>query len=287
MFRDMKLSEITKKMAKAFFTNRITNSAAELAYYLLFSVFSMIMCLTVIFSYITISPETVHQVISIFPPDVQTFILNFSSYVGEIPKIPVLIFGALSMVFLFSRAAASLSYHIRRLYHTENAGISSKLTAKFTVSFVLMFLINLGFILLGRQLTRLFSQYMGPGYNLSLLFQAVRYTIPVACIFFFLLLIYKVMPGVDMYTSDAVPGTIFAMVAWTVVSMILSRYISIASNLTLFYGSMSVIVILLIWLFMTGAVLVYGAQLNAILFTAPLKKRNHPKNSTDSPPPEN
>ncbi len=61
------------------------------------------------------------------------------------------------------------------------------------------------------------------------------------------------------------PGIVFATLAWLLISYGFSKFVSEFGNYNATYGSLSAVVILLVWLWLTANVIIIGAELNSEL----------------------
>jgi len=61
------------------------------------------------------------------------------------------------------------------------------------------------------------------------------------------------------------PGVIFATLSWVIISAGFSYFVAEFSNFNKFYGSLSAVIILLVWFWLTAFVVIVGAELNAEL----------------------
>jgi membrane protein len=59
------------------------------------------------------------------------------------------------------------------------------------------------------------------------------------------------------------PGSLVATIGWIVISLGLRFYVSHFSNYSATYGSIAGVILLLLWLYLTGLVLLVGAEVNA------------------------
>jgi membrane protein len=76
--------------------------------------------------------------------------------------------------------------------------------------------------------------------------------------------LYYILPDIDSGVLEVLPGTVFAAVAWTVLQSLYGYYASI-STLPQLYGAASAVLLILVWLYVGGFVLLVGAALNATL----------------------
>jgi len=61
---------------------------------------------------------------------------------------------------------------------------------------------------------------------------------------------------------EVVPGVLLSMLAWLTLSVAFSYYVEKVAHYTELYGSIATIVVVLLWLYMSGQVLIMGAEYN-------------------------
>ncbi len=64
------------------------------------------------------------------------------------------------------------------------------------------------------------------------------------------------------------PGSVFAVIAWVAATIGFSIYVSNFGNYNATYGSLAGVIILLFYFFISSAVLLLGAEVNAVLYKA-------------------
>ena len=81
-------------------------------------------------------------------------------------------------------------------------------------------------------------------------------------------LIYKVIPDIDQPFRFVTPGAVIAVVVWLAASFGFSVYVANFGNYGATYGSLGGIVILLLYFFISAAVFLVGAVINATIHPA-------------------
>ena len=84
-------------------------------------------------------------------------------------------------------------------------------------------------------------------------------------IFVLILLIYTYVPGGRRSPRTQLPGTIFSTVGWVLFSRLFSFYIVHFWKLSYIYGSLTAIILMILWLDIIINLLFLGASLNAAL----------------------
>ena len=97
-------------------------------------------------------------------------------------------------------------------------------------------------------------------YEVSVLFKW-----PVALIFIFLLvkLVYTIAPDAKIPSRYTNKGAIFTTVFWSLATVIYSFYVTNFTNYNLFYGSLTNIIVMMIWVYILSYILVFGMAINA------------------------
>lgn len=84
-------------------------------------------------------------------------------------------------------------------------------------------------------------------------------------LFVLLLLIYTYVPGGRRTLRSQLPGTIFATAGWLIFSRVFSFYILHFWRLSYIYGSLTAVILVILWLFVIINLIFLGAGLNAEL----------------------
>jgi membrane protein len=93
--------------------------------------------------------------------------------------------------------------------------------------------------------------------------------------------VYYAAPNVEIRRWQYItPGAVFGVTLWIVASGAFFLYVSKFSSYSATYGAFSTVVILLIWLYLTSAVLLLGAELNAVV---DLRRARHLPGNYDGP----
>ncbi len=89
-----------------------------------------------------------------------------------------------------------------------------------------------------------------------------------AALLFFFTSIFKVIPNRQAHKTSIfteLPGSIIATGGWIGFSYLYSLYVDKAKNLATIYGSLTAVVLLLLWLYICSFIMFVGAEINSIL----------------------
>src|SRR2546426_11985200 len=72
-------------------------------------------------------------------------------------------------------------------------------------------------------------------------------------------------PYTTLFRSWITPGSIFALVAWLVMSSALRLYVTEFVNYNATYGSIGSVILLMLWLYASGVALLVGAEIDSVV----------------------
>ncbi|MFK4998849.1 YihY/virulence factor BrkB family protein [Bacillus sp. N9] len=88
----------------------------------------------------------------------------------------------------------------------------------------------------------------------------MKWTVSSAYLLLLFILMYKYVPSTKLKIRSVLPGAIFSVTSWQFVSVGFSYYVSLA-NYSQLYGQLGSIIVLMIWFYLTAAVLLTGGSL--------------------------
>lgn len=264
------------RFCRIFTDNSVNSAAAEMSYYLLFAFFPMIMV-----SYASLSlagkanPQFIRNFAVILPDSVSeiidTFIMHISSSASN---ISFLVTGIILTLLSVSKFTKSVKSNVRRIYAAQSSqSVIAEwiLSVVFSVLLLAVFFVTLFAMILGEHILKIISKYIlitDFAYNLI---QFLRYFITVFVILLILSLFYFLIPNVRQKLTDVLPGTLFTLASWLLVSYVFAFYMNNFARYSVVYGSLGAFIILLLWLYMTCMLLIVGAILNSMIYN---RKRN-------------
>ncbi len=94
------------------------------------------------------------------------------------------------------------------------------------------------------------------------LFVILKWPVAMIIMFFAIKLIYVLAPDWKILSKNTTKGALFTTVGWTISTAVFSYYVTHFANYDIFYGSLSNIVILMIWVYVISYILVVGIAIN-------------------------
>lgn len=266
---DNRLLYVGKSLINRFLCHDIAQTGGQLAYFFLLSVFPFMIFLNALIGSFNFSEtEIVDTLSSFLPQEVIRVINTYIQYISDSQHTGMLPVGLIVTLFSASRAVRSLNYAINKAYRVDRP---RGFIGDFFLSVVLTFGIELTIILSLLLLTigKNMMAWLSARFEFLLIPLAVldnlRWVIVLADLFVVLAFMYYFVPNRKMRWRNVLPGTVFSVIGWIVLTLGFSFYINHFGRYSLIYGSLGAIIVLMLWLYLVGILLVLGGELNDII----------------------
>ncbi len=285
-FFDPDVSKIDVTTVKGFFQDLfirmrdvdISGMGAQLAYFFLLSFFPLLIFIVTLLPYLDLKEEHVFDFIQTIVPT-EVFLLTQ----GTLTEIltthnggGLLSIGIIGTIWSASRGVNALIKTLNDAYGTEERlGIINRAwSLVFTISLVLVILIVLLVPIFGHQIALSLFNYLGVEETFADFWRIVRWILPPILIFVILTLMYWIIPNTDprLHFTSVLPGAIFSTISWVMLIYGFSYYVNNFGNFASTYGSIASVIVLMLWLYMTGMILIFGGLLNASMQRRKLAK---------------
>lgn len=173
----------------------------------------------------------------------------------------------ITAIWLSSKAFVSLQKGINVMYEieeTRNYVLLRLYSVLYSLIFAVLLLIVLAVMVFGKQINEKF--FPGLGWLGDLLNIRLWICIPVLFVFFWLIYIFcpnKKAAEKKKSMKAQIPGAVFAAMGWIVFSGLFSVYVDRYNNYASFYGTMTTIALIMVWLYGCMYVLFLGGLINS------------------------
>ena len=268
--RDAGVWVVLRDTAKGFSEHDLSTYAAALAYRALFSIFPFILFLLALLGFLHL-PSFFgwlrEQAALLLPPvameQVDPVIDQLQQSQGGLMSV-----GILLALWTASIGIRSLMNAMNRVYQVEESRPGWKLillSVAYTVGLAVMLLLAAGFMTLGPQLMSWLAAQVGMEQILVSLWTWMRWPLAILLMMLAVALIYYATPDVEQDFRFITPGSVVAVIIWLVASIGFGIYVQNFANYNATYGSIGAIIVLLLYFYISAAVLLLGAQLNATI----------------------
>ena len=108
------------------------------------------------------------------------------------------------------------------------------------------------------------NKYMGLSTTINIIIN-LRLLWQILILFAVFWLMYIFVPNRKVKFRTQIPGAAFAAIGWYVLSWAFSIYLDVFKNFSVIYGSLTSIMLLMIWVYWSMYVLLLGAEINALI----------------------
>ncbi|CAI8880802.1 YihY/virulence factor BrkB family protein [Pseudomonas chlororaphis] len=135
----------------------------------------------------------------------------------------------------------------------------------YTIGIAGMLLVAAALMVLGPQVMGWVAAQVGLEDFIVTVWTILRWPVIVILMMVAVALIYYVMPDVKQEFRFITPGSVLAVVVWIIASLGFAFYVKTFANYNAMYGSIGAIIVLLLYFYISSAVLLLGAEMNAAI----------------------
>lgn len=247
----------------------VTALGAQLAFFFLLALFPLLIFMVTLLPYLNLPKEQLFSFLLTYAPEEVYLLIEttldevLSSRNGGLLSI-----GFLATIWSASNGMNAMIKSLNRSYDIEETRpffIARGISVIFTLLLILLFIIALVLPIFGKQIGSVLFSYLGYEAGFLEVWNNIRWTIPPIMIFIVFMLLYWIAPNRKLYLKSVIPGAIFATLGWILVSFAFSLYVSSFANYSATYGSIGGIIVLMMWLYFSGMILMVGGQINAVM----------------------
>src|SRR5882672_349968 len=256
---------------EAFWKNNCVGLAAELAYYFFFALFPALLFLIALASYFpldTLIDDMFRLLGGFVPPEVLSIITDQIKKISAGRPGGLLTIGVLTALWSSSAAMTAIIDTLNRAYGVEEGRPwwKVRLTAiLLTVGVALFILVSFALVLAGPTVAERLANTWGLGPAFEWTWKILQWPIVFALASSGIALIYYFAPDVEQDWIWLTPGSVFATFLWLLATLGFKVYVANMGNFTETYGAIGGVMVLMLWFYISGLVILIGAEMNAVI----------------------
>lgn len=267
----LSILKIYQKMQS--FTNELNEKhvsayAAKTAYFIMLSFIPILMLLFTLLQFTPLHKADVLSLfVGVFPSSIDPLVI---SIVDEIyGKSGTLI--SISAIIVLWTAGKGITAIIQGLNsvfdvkETRNYLVLRIYGAFYTVLMILAILLLLVLVVFGNKIQTNFLSNIPLIGSITGAILKKRYVISICLLVLIFAVIYHFMPNTRIRFKYQLPGAVFTAASWSAFSFGFSVYVDYFSNMSNMYGSLTTVIIVMLWLYMCMYIMLIGAVINGIL----------------------
>ncbi len=256
-------------MIRRYYVHDVARDSAALTYYLLFAIFPLLIFVSTLLGVLELDIASITAVLApILPSDVVDIIRTYLEYVAANQSRQLLWFSLIFSIWFPMRSTGCLMHSLRKAFGRsapENILLGQLRTLLFTIWMIFVIGLTLALVVVGRRALYFLSGFLPLSETFISVWGYLRFIILGLVMAISLGILYQLALGQRRPLREVLPGVGSSLAAWLLLSMAFSYYVENMARYAQLYGSIATIVVVLLWLYMSGQVLILGAELSASL----------------------
>lgn len=242
--------------------------AAQASYYIMIASFPFTMLLLSLTGFLTpqYKQNILRTISSVIPGAIQPAVRVLATELFD-KSLPILSLSSVTALWSASRGVEAVKRGIEKIYKiTKTKGFFSSLLTSvlYTVLFMGVLILTLLLQVFGDILAKWFSRFFE--FSESGIY-IIRHLLLFSLLFVIFTGIYYFFSKRSIPIRRHITGAIVSALGWIGFSQIFSLYIENFSNYSYIYGSLTVVVLMLLWLYVCLIIILFGAKLNELIIT--------------------
>ena len=259
-----KFGKILRKVSE----DHVSAYAAQSAFFMMLSLIPMFLLLMTMVRYTPVTQGDIMEVAyEVFPKTISSTIISIIDEVYSQTGTTI----SLSLLVAFwsaGKGVLAISNGLntmRGIKETRNYIFVRFRAALYTVLLLLAIILSLVLLGFGNSISFLVNQYV-PVIRYVIDFIIEIRTITTICMLIVIsTCIYHFLPNKKGKIKYQLPGAIFNAFGWTFASFLISMYMEIFKGFSNMYGSLTTIVLIMLWLYFCMYVTLLGGEINVLL----------------------
>ena len=270
-----------KKFAKEMFYrvmyDEISLLSANLSYYFILSLFPMLIVALALTPYFKIDQQFLLEKIQSYAPgDLGDYLFDMISEVLNNKNNTIITVGIVFTLWSASSGIYGIIIAFNNAFRVRDGRIwivTKLISVILTALFLVGMFVALVLIVFGKQLTYILFHKFNLDEGYYNLWSVLNSSLPVLFIFLIFVFLYTMGPNLKLKAISIIPGAIFATISWIIVSKLFGYYIDHFSSYIKTYGTIGAFMAFVLWLYITGYILIIGAEINAIFHNYKVEHR--------------
>jgi membrane protein len=261
--------ELLTRTAKETQADNGLGLAAQLAYYFFLALFPALLFLVALagaFADPQVISRLVDSLSGTVPPDIINIVREQMVGLTQQSQGGIMTFGVIAALWSSSAAMVALIDSLNRAYDVEEGRPwwKQRITAiLLTLGVAVFILASFALVVAGPELAESIASRFGLGTAFEWSWKILQWPVVFTLVAAALALVYYFAPDVDQDFVFLTPGSIVATVLWLLGSLAFRFYVVNFGSYNETYGAIGGVMVLLLWLYISGLVVIVGAEMNA------------------------
>lgn len=263
-----------KELYDKFFDTEVSSSAAQVAFYFSFAFFPLLLFLVSLFGMVLDSTDELRASLyrylaELMPPSAYQLVRTTMDEIIDSSSGGKLTLGLLVTLWSASAGVDSLRAALNRVYElreTRPWWMTKLQSLALTFLFIVLLAVVLASVTAGWSLVKVSLAGLGFEVTSPLALASIQWGSILLVLFFATAVIYSWIPCFRRFHWFWIsPGSITAIVVWILASSLFRLYLQYFNSYNKAYGSLGAVIILMLWMYITGMALLVGGAINSVL----------------------
>lgn len=267
--------QLATKICKNVVDDDLTGRAAQLAYYFFLSLFPTLIFISsltglILGSQSGLRDQLLQSFATFLPPTAYALVVTTFN---EILKASSARTALLGIVFAFWSATSGMTATqdtlnaVCKMKETRPIWKTYLIAMGLTVVVLVLALSALAIFFDGGKLVHFVAHHIGLSAGLTFLWRAVQWPLALFQLSLAFSFTYYFAPDLKHKTWRWItPGSVIGILGWLTVSGVFRLYLHFFNHYSLTYGSLGAVIILLLWFYLSGFMLLLGGEVNATIW---------------------
>jgi membrane protein len=269
-FGGLSFYELGRRLWHESLQDEVLGRAAQLSYYILLALFPMLLVLTAlmgVFSVENYMPELMSYLRQVLPNDALSMVERFLKQVAEGSGTNILSLGGLGALWASSSGMTAIMDALNVVYGVKTDSRPfwqvRLIAIVLTIGLAGFVILSSTLVLYGPSIGAWIADFVGLGWAFIVAWNLLQWPVVVGIMLLVVGAIYYVCPDIQQNWRWVSPGSAFAVAMWLIVSLGFKLYVDNYGDYNKVYGSIAGVIVLMLWLYWSGMVLLVGGEVNA------------------------
>lgn len=265
-----------KAIYKAFslFGKKITHDAvaafsAQTAFFIIISAFPFLVLIVSVLEKIPfISADMMYTVLDIFPRTVMEYMENIIKEICSGNSVAIISISAAVLLWSASKGVTSIMRGLNFIYKIDEKRNFLEIrlvSVGYTIGFVVYIVLTLVFIFGGGMLSSLLKSRLPENLFFTVIYRIVSFLGKLMLLTVLFGLIYLTVPKRKATIKSQLPGAALSALGWLGYSWFYSFYTDHLAGNSYVYGSLTSIILIMLWLYVCMYIFFIGGEVNSII----------------------
>ena len=261
-----KIIKLVRGFLKAMNEDHVGAYAAQSAYFIMLSFIPFIILLLTLLRYTTLTQSDIYGAAQvIFPDSMNGFVIDIINEVYSKTAVTISL-SAITAAWSAGKGFLALMRGMNSVYDVEeqrNYIILRFRSAIYTIVFVISIILSLVVLVFGNSIHQAAVVHLPFLAVITGMILQLKDVVAIAFFTLVFMLLYKFVPNRKARLLSQAPGAVFSSVCWYLFSIGFSLYVTYTPGLNNMYGSLTTIILAMLWLYFCMYIILLGAEINS------------------------